>query len=554
MTGFKFDDSDDELSLDLGNDAPKTQNPAPLPKTVKPTGDSLSKLPKPGQNAPATPEKPATLPKKANSNVTPKAPAPKIPSQPAQPVENVPTASVKKVAKPVVKPEPVEELIVDDMYGEEEIPSYYEEPIPAEIPSPSVPKPVAEPPQLNRGTQRRTRRRETYVQDGSFQPESENILSTAEANSTFKKQSPFDGERKRVMRIRVVASTVAVLLMAAGIYSFIPKPGFKDDVSQINAAITYANKYDAIKTSSENYALRFTTDFLNRTEVSESTHRTTMQTYMDAKTLALVDFSLTSIPTAGQPNGISVYMKPIGGPYIYSINNIDAAKIQSQRINEGNGYVYSIVTATYVQPYISPNDAKYFGEGGAPVDLQPKWVYLSVPVMHDYATKQTTLYGFPSFYTPEKTAGLDKFYAPYEEAEWPQKDEKLSGDKVLTAQLESFLAEWSKQSPNQKVSPALQALLADTATDRTKTGLAGAYTNAEGQKIIYAVNVKPMPEGKEAKADTVRTALVTVKWIDAQQNKIDKYVPATYTQQYLIDFKGSGDKWQILDIRARFAE
>lgn len=548
--GFKFDDSDDELSLDLGKDSPKTQNPAPLPKTVKPTGDSLSQLPKPGQNPPASTSKPSGLPKQAN---TPKAPAPRIPLQPGTAKEEPFSTPVKKVAKPVIKPEPVDAPIIDDMYGEEEIPSYYEESIPAEIPSPALSQ-VTEQPTLNREPQRRSRRRETYVQNGSFNPESENILTTEEANSTFKKTSPFDGERKRVMRIRIAATSVAVLLMAAGIYSFIPKPGFKDDVSQINAAITYANKYDAIKTSTENYALRFTTDFLNRTEVTETTHQDTMQTYMDAKTLSLVDFSLTKMPASGQPNGISVYMKPIGGPYIYSVSNIDAAKIQSQRINEGDGYIYSIVTATYIQPYISSADAKYFGEGGIPVDLQPKWVYLSVPVMHDYVTKQTTLYGFPSFYTPEKTAGLDKFYAPYEEAEWPQKDEKLSSDKVLTAQLESFLAEWSKQSPNQKVSPALQALLADTATDRTKAGLAGAYTNADGQKIIYAVNVKPMPEGKEAKADTVRTALVTVKWVDSHDSALGKYVPATYTQQYLVDFKGSGDKWQILDIRARFAE
>lgn len=154
----------------------------------------------------------------------------------------------------------------------------------------------------------------------------------------------------------------------------------------------------------------------------------------------------------------------------------------------------------------------------------------------------------------KKTAGLDKYVTPYEEAEWPQKDEILSNDKVLAAQLESFLAEWAKQSPNEKVSPALQAILADDATERTKQGLAGSYTNVDGEKIIYSVNVKPMLEEEKPTVNTVREALVTVRWTDTSQVDVPGYMPAVYSQQYLIDFKGSGDKWQIIDIRARFAE
>lgn len=414
--GFKFDDEDDELSLDLGKDAAKTQNPAPLPKTVKPTGESLSKLPKPGQKAqPKSVESPAQktgLPKQASTANKPV--APKIPSKPTNlttPVEEVQIEPVVKTVKPVAKPvtkniEPVLEQVsfddssIDDMYEEESIPSYYEEPV---YPEPTAVTNQKPQPELNRSS-RRTRSRKTYVENGVFQPESENILTTQETNSTFKKKSPFDGDRKRIMRIRVAATSVVVVLMAAGIYSFIPKPGFKDDVSQINAAITYANKYDAIKTATENYALRFTTDFLNRTEVTENTRQQTMQTYMDLKTISAVDFTLNKVPAQGEPNGVNIYMKILSGPYIYSINNIDAAKIQSQRINEGNGYIYSIVTATYVQPYIASSDFGLFGADAAPLELTPKWVYLSVPVMHDYETKQTTIYGFPSFYTPEKNS------------------------------------------------------------------------------------------------------------------------------------------------------
>lgn len=540
---FKFDDDDDELRLDLGKDAPKTQTPAPLPKTVKPTKDALSKLPSPGQAA-GKPVLPAQ-PKSEQAPPPRKQEAPKIPSSPNKSVkpEAVETVLPSPTPVKIIKEEPEAVEYVDDSYEEEALPSYEEKVIHVE--QKETPQPV-----LNTAT-RKTRRRESYIKNGEFVPESINILSEEETNSTFKKKSPFDGDRKRVMQIRVVATTVAVLLMAAGIYSFIPKPGFKDDISSINAAISFSNKYDAIRTTSEAYALRFTTDFLNRTEVSEPTRQALMQNYMDPKALSPVDFTLTKIK-ASTSKDVNVYMRPIGGPYVYSISNIDAAKIQSQRIDSGNGFIYSIVTSTYVQPYISSSDSKYFTEGLPPMDA--KWVYLSVPVMYNYDTKQTTLYGFPSFYSPEKISGLDKFANVFTDADWPQGDEALSSNSVLKAQLETFLTEWAKQSPNSAVSSSLTAVLSSDATARAKAGLGGAYVASKDGKIISEVNVKPMPQDVKADATTLREALVTVKWVDNMPNATPQYIPAVYTQQYMIYFKGSGDKWQIQDIKARYAE
>ena len=538
---FKFDDNDDDLSLDLGKDSPKTQKPAPLPK-VEPKKDVLGGLPKPGQSTPPK-NKPA---------------APKIPSQPSVPAVEKPSISApapKAVAKPSrVEPVALPEFDsseIDDMYEEGNIPTYEESLETNESTSIREPQPQLK---TQASVGRRTRGRTSYVENNQFVPPSDNILTHEEAARTIKKTSPFDGDRKRVAQVRVIATIVAIFLMGAGIYSFIPKPGFKDDLSQINAAITFSNKYEAVKTASENYALRFTTDFLNRTEVTESTRQTTMETYMNAKTISLVNFNLSKIPVANNNNGINVYMRPIGGPYVYGVNNIDASKIQAQRISEGDGFIYSIQTATYVQPYISSNDIKSFGSGEVPT-FEPKWVYLSIPVMHNYVTKQTTLYGFPSFFTPEKTAGLESFLTPFDTAEWPQEDKELSGNTVLIAQLEAFLTEWAKQSPNDKTAPSLQSLLAQDATERTKVGLAGAYTSVTGQKIIADVNVKPMDKDQKPTASTNRTALVTVKWTDANElNAASKYVPAVYTQQYMIEFRGAGDKWQIIDIKARFAE
>ena len=542
---FKFDDDDDELRLDLGKDTPKTQTPAPLPKTVKPTKEALSSLPQPGQSAgkPALPTQPKQ--DKPEVSLPKKEVAPQIPSSPktkkAEPVEEILIVPAPVKVDKTIIPENI-----DDSYEEAILPPYVEDKV--EVVSQ---KEVLQP-NLSTAEPRRTRRRETYVANGEFNPESANFLSEEEANSTFKKKSPFDGDRKRVMQIRVVATTVAALLMAAGIYSFIPKPGFKDDISSINAAISYSNKYDSVRTTSEAYALRFTTDFLNRTEVSENSRSLLMQNYMDIKALGAVDFPLTKITASGQNGGVNVYMRPIGGPYVYSVSNVDAAKLQAQRVAEGNGFIYSIVTATYVQPYISSSDTKYFVEGMP--SLEPKWVYLSIPVMHNYDTKQTTLYGFPSFYSPEKTAGLDKLSAPFTEADWTTKDEVLSSDNVLKAQLETFLGEWAKQSPNDAVSSSLTAVLSSDATARAKAGLGGAYTASKGDKIISEVNVKPLPQDEKANANMLREALVTVRWIDDGLDDSPQYTPAVYTQQYLIYFKGSADKWAVQDIKARYAE
>lgn len=544
--GFKFDDNDDSLSLDLGKDSPKVQDPAPLPK-IQPKKEALGKLPKPGQSAPAK----TSLPKTA---VPSTASAPKIPSKPSvtKPVET--EDIVKPVPKPVKKVEKPEEVtveeLIDDTYESEEL-TFVDEPLVYEEEEVTTKEPQ---PILNTQQGRRTRQRQTYVQGNEFVPESEHVLSQAEASKTIKKSSPFEGDRKRIMQIRFIATVVVVLLMAAGVYSFIPKPGFKDDVSQINAAISYANKYDAIQTVSENYALRFTTDFLNRTEYTEPLRVDTMKTYMDFKTISAVDFNLTNLPATqtGKPQGVNIYMKLVSGPFIYSINNIDASKIQAQRIENGNGYIYSIVTSAYVQPYIAQDDLKYVSTA---IELTPQWVYLSIPVMHNYLTKQTTLYGFPTFVTPEKTSGLDAFSGPLTEADWKQSDDTLSNNSVLEAQLEAFMVAWAKQSPNEKLDPALQAVLSKSATERTKVGLSGKYTSADKEQIIYNVNVKPLPEGDEPTASTKREALVTVKWVDAQTaSSATAVVPAVYTQQYLIDFQGAGDKWQVIDIKPRFAE
>lgn len=541
---FNFDDEDDDLNL--GDTKPKMQKPAPLPKTAQVGKESLGKLPQPGQKP--APKPPSSLPKQPAPKAERTAPAKPEPSMPAgNPATPKPVKAVKKPPTeptPIIKPAQPEPE-VDDMYEESEIPSYVEE----SFSEPRVPVEHLQP-SLNTSQGRRARSRATYVEDNQFKPESSHVLSKEESKRTIKKKNPFDGDRKVIKRFRILVSISIVFLMAAGVYSFVPKPGFKDDVSQINAAITYANKYDAIKTTAENYALRFTTDFLNRTEVTEATYKETMTTYMNEETLSRVSFELSALPSSTQPDGIKVYLKPIGGPWIHSINNIDAGQIQAQRINEGEGYIYSIVTSTYVQPY--------FLEGESPIKesaLKPQWVYLSIPVMHDIKTQHTALYGYPSFYTPERTSGLDKFITPFEGADWPQKDNELSNNAVLKAQLEAFLQEWSKQSPNQKVSPDLKTLLASDANPRAEKGLAGKYTNAKDETIITAIDVKPLEEGDKVTSSTVREALVTVKWVDnSELLETPTYVPAVYTQQYLIDFKGASDKWQIVDIRARYSE
>lgn len=539
--GFKFDDEDDELSLKLGDESVKQQVPAPLPKkAIKPNSEVLNKLPRPGQTAavsetqPAETEspKPATIPTSAvkaskGLPVAPKA-MPASPEKPSLPKKKVEVPSEEVV---IEVPEIIEEA--------EEV-TY--------TPEPKIATPI-ESTLLNVETLD-TSRYAPATPEEIFQ--SNVVMTPEETESTFKKKSPFEGDRKKILQIRIIAGSVAGLIMIAGVWSFIPKAGFKDDVNSINAAISYTNKYDSIRMASEAYALRFATDFLNRTETTEQYRVETMSTYMDSATLGKVDFALASLPSNSNRNGAKIYQRISSGPYVYNVNNIDAASIQAQRIDGTNGFITSVLVSAYVTPYVDPNEAATVA-GGIP-DLQPKWVYLSIPVMHNYETKQTSVYGYPSFVAPEITTGLDKLTKPYDEAEWGAGDPVLSKDSVLNSQFENFLEEWSKQSPNQAVSSDLKALLSSDANSRAKKGLAGSYVKADGQEIVYNVNVKPLGKDVKATESTLREALVTVKWSDNIDFISAGATPSTYVQQYIIYFKGTTNKWEIQDIKPRFAE
>lgn len=536
---FKFDDDDNELELKLGDGSIKQQVPAPLPKkAIKPNGDVLNKLPRPGQTPAANTEEPEET----------KAPAPKVPAKPK--VETTPTLP-KTPSKPV-SPEPEavqQETIVTSVEPvvEPEIDSSEED-----VPYVDTPAPAYEPRQstLTSSDVINPKRYENTPVEEVFQ--SNVILTPAETASTFKKKNPFDGDRKKILRIRVIAGCVAGLVMLAGVWSFVPKPAFKDDTASVNAALTFTAKYDSIRMASESYALRFATDFLDRTETTEQYRKETMATYMSPETLGKVDFSLGTVPSSKSRDGAKIYQQITSGPYVYNVNNITAEAIQAQRVDGYDGFVLSILVSAYVTPYISQSDIS--NVNGIVPELKPKWVYLSIPVVHNFETKQTTLYGYPSFVTPEITKGLDNYSKPYEDADWGSGDTALSENSVLVAQLETYLSEWAKQSPNDKVSSNLKALLSSDATPRSQQGLAGAYTNLNGSNIVYDVNVKPL--GKDVKADaaTKREALVTVKWTDNNNNSDANAKQSVYVQQYLIYFKGSSDKWQIIDIKPRYAE
>lgn len=532
---FKFDDDNDELELKLGDGGIKQQVPAPLPKkAIKPNGDVLNKLPRPGQST-GSPKEETTVQEEATS-------LPKTPSKPSLPTSP---------KKPSPKEAPQSELAgqeqrIPETFPEEDttlqVPTIIE---PAEEPeTEAVQSTLLQQPTINVKEYVNTPVEETF--------QSNVILTPEETASTFKNKNPFEGDRKKILQIRIIAGIVAGLIMIAGVWSFIPKPGFKDDPTSINAALTFNAKYDSIRMASEAYALRFATDFLNRTETTEAYRQETMTTYMSPDALSQVDFTLASVPSSQNREGVKIYQQVTSGPYVYNVNNITAEAIQAQRVDGVNGFVLSILVSAYVTPYVNQNEANTVTESIP--DLKPKWVYLAVPVMHNYETKQTTLYGFPTFVTPEITAGLDKYLTPYKEADWGSQGDDLSDNSVLVAQLENYLDEWSKQTPNEKVSSNLKALISSDATVRAQQGLAGKYTKVNGQNIIYNVNVKPLPEDVEATPSTLREALVTVKWTDNFEGISANSSQSVYVQQYVIYFKGSSDKWEIVDIKPRFTE
>lgn len=561
--GFKFDNDDDELSLDIGGDTAKTQSPAPLPpaakeqeqepkpkigipskpKPVNPTSDILKDLPRPGQ----TVSKPSA--KEEDNELTsllkePPAPAP-VRATPLQ----------QKVAEP-----------------------YMEEP---EVEEPQSTL-LVEPPVAKNSQPRR------YSASALEEPlhlESASILTRQETENTLVKGKgkPFSGARKKVMQIRVAATGLAVFLIASGIYSFLPDPGFVADTNAQVLALDNGNQYESIRTASESYATRLMTDLLNRPSYEvESSLSDRLKVYVNENQVPtlLTSFQLNSYEMGpgleSRDNG-KFYQTVISGPFVDNQEVVNIANLE--RIDTDNdgykeSFIYPIRISAYIKYSTAADEAK-LAKTVLPGSIS-RWVNYVVPVIHNYKNKSTFLYGYPSIVGNTPMNNFSNYKDKYLASPWADTDDDLGSSPEFKTQVVAFLNEWANQSPVgnvTEVESSLKNLLTlSTVTDvtsplyptyRIAQGLNKAYKVGETSNLgtslseptpAVAFDVEALPQDAEVTETTIRRVLVTVEWVDNTFASEDTLItPTTIKQQYIITFVGIS-KWAFIDIKPRFAQ
>lgn len=549
--GFKFDDDDDELSLDIGGDTAKTQKPAPLPPKVK----AEEETEKPSSR-PSIPVKPA--------NVTPTAdvlkdlPRPgKTVSDPKEKDDELSSLLEEPVKPKITPPAPAPRVVLDET-------PIIEEPVVEEPVSTLNVQPISSTPT--------SRRYSASALEEPLNLESQSILSREETSSTLVKSGgkPFSGARRKVMQIRIIAGAVASFLIFSGVYSFLPKPGFDSDVNSQSLAVTNSNKYESIKQASEAHALKLMTDLLNRPNyTSEMTLKDRLSTYIpQAQTTSiLTSFALNTYQISGvKDRSVGYfYQTVINGPVVENQEVISAAKIERVDLDKNGSlesYVYPIKISAYITYSTDPIE-----KAGAKLNPLPmmgsKWVYYTVPVVYNYEKKTAYLYGYPAVTGAPSTEDYADYNDILSEPIWEIGDEELNASAGFKEQVKTFITLWVAQEPKTNLAGleiSLKNMLSKETdplsplypTIRIAQGLNGAYELDPEASIIY--DVEGLPEDTEATPETLRRLMVTVTLADNTTEDVDGITRPTIKQQYIISFVENANTWFFIDIKPRFTE
>lgn len=566
--GFKFDEDDDELSLDVGGDTAKTQRPAPLPPQpkkqeedeaprasiptkpakVEPTSDVLKNLPQPGQSV----SNPAQDDSGLSSLLEPQLPQqpPVVQQPPAQPVYQEPIQQQ-------VYTEPVYETYDEDEEYEEQQSTLNVAPVPVS---------------------NKSRRYDANNEQPVEELASRNVLTEEESKTTlFKsKGTPFSGARKKVIRIRVIFGLVVGFLIFAGIFSFLPKPGFTSDITAQSLAVTNGNKYDSIRQAAESHALKLMTNLLHRPNYDfEKSLADRLDGYVNSEQIVqlLSAFELPGyeIETFEERTYGRYYQTIVTGPFVENQEVITTERI-TRLDTDNNGtnesYIYTIRISAFVSYSTDKAEAK--AAVTKPVQpMPPKWVYYIVPVVYNSETKTVHLYDMPTITNAPAVDDYTIYKELGKEDPFESEDKDLGNNSQFRTAVRGFFAEWALQGPVTNVTnvrDVLKNMLSlNVITDKTSPlypkyriarGLGGAYrlNDVEGaEPIKLTVEAVPEDQIEDLTETTPRRMIVRVEWIDNNIPGGESYIRPVIVQEYVVTFMGT-TRWYFIDIRAKYTE
>jgi len=522
MLTFDNDDNDAGMSLDPSRKAPgrtPAATPSPFNRPVRPTSvpsapDTAAEKSEPRKSLP--PKSPFGTPAKP-AEKTPQAPLPKrLPTAPAKkeflpakPIQNNFQNSEPDYEEPVVEADTEEANYLEDLLAkhtqpEPRQPEYSQQqtqaPQPAYTPAPShqsaaVSTPYTQPPVALSSPEE-----EPVTRKGKAAKKSSKKEPKAKKTAKEKPEKVWDGDRKKILYIRLGVGLVAGVLLIAGMKSIVA-PNNGPSPAQVKAAAQEAVNYTGFPTlSGEQFSIDFARTYFNY-DNNDDRRSEALANFGSEELIKKVDIQPISAGeyTAANPsssyNDYSVTQKVTYGPYVVSTDNRDE-----------NNAVFTVKVGL---------------DSGAVL-------YMDVPVKYNAKNYSLTLAGPPSFVKPIQNTGST------EETEYTV--DFGSGDKDIqadfTPDLEAYLNAWALSD-----STIVNRYLLEGATDNAKKGLQKSVQFKSLDEFI----VEPLDEARPNTANA-RRAEITVTWFD----------PATglsYPQQYrMLLGLNQENNWSVYDI------
>lgn len=495
MSGSIFDNDDDFVLAD-GSDTGNTKSTAaPRPETsalpAQNEVQSRRNLRAPGArpSLPPAPDMNRRLP--TSRSVAPTTPAPTYQTpEPRQPEQEyrTPTPSPQQYAPPAPHPQPEQYLPPIPQQARQEMEPRAVEPQPRYAEPSKAVAPVNFPVRENirdidpaprsqssyqeleqRSTSAYTEpergRSSLYDEEEELAPKKGSRASKRNANtprgkkvSREKKPSNFTGNRKWILIVRIIAATVAVVLLAAGAKAIFFPPTFPGQATVLGAVKKNLGITAFPTAAGEGFVSSFSREYLTITPKESSKKTEALKQYT-------IDVLATSIVSSSDDTLAQAVTQ---GPIISGVESVD-----------DNNAIYTVA-------------AQLNGN---------RWVYFNVPVYFDKTANGFLVSGTPAFIAPPVKAADPKKPNEYEN------DTKLAND--VTSNIQGFFQAWATSNKE-----GLGRYMTNDAPETAKIGLSNTFT------FVSVSDIRVESKGSEDPKPNNRKAQATVVWADPANPKI----------------------------------
>ena len=273
-----------------------------------------------------------------------------------------------------------------------------------------------------------------------------------------KKPSNFSGNRKWILIIRIIAATVAAILLISGAKAIFFPPTFPGQAVVLGAVKKNLGITGFPTAAGEGFVSSFSREYLTITPKESSKKTEALKQYT-------IDVLATSIVSSTDDNLAQTVTQ---GPIISGVESVD-----------DNNAIYTVA-------------AQLNGT---------RWVYFNVPVYYDKNANGFLVSGTPAFIAPPVKAADPKKPNDYEN------DTKLAND--VTSNIQGFFQAWATSNKE-----GLGRYMTTDAPETAKIGLNNTFT------FVSVSDIRVESKGSTDPKPNSRKAQATVIWADPANPKI----------------------------------